>query len=103
MVFFQSFSTAGGNASVTGTMLALFSGYCGADVERIIDPKQSGPVGGGKIKSDIGHRKYVLVEGMTGELDPNPDKMLSQVSREMIEGAEVVSRVARFLLARPGV
>ena len=29
-----------------------------------MDPRHSGPVGGGCMKSDVGHRKYVLVNDM---------------------------------------
>lgn len=29
-----------------------------------MDPRHSGPVGGGYMKSDVGHRKYVLVKDM---------------------------------------
>ena len=64
MVFFQSVSTTGGTASATATIFALFRGYCGIDVERIIDPRHSGPAGGGWMKSDVGHRKYVFVTNM---------------------------------------
>jgi hypothetical protein len=39
-------------------------GYCGADVERMIEPRHSGPVGGGDMKSDVGHRNHVLVKDM---------------------------------------
>ncbi|KAE8155310.1 subtilisin-like protein [Aspergillus avenaceus] len=38
--------------------------YCGVDGERIIDPRHSGPAGGGWMKSDIGHRKYVFAKDM---------------------------------------
>lgn len=46
---------------------ALFRGYCGVDEERIIEPRQRGPAGGGWMKSDVGHRKYVLVKDMAVE------------------------------------
>ena len=68
VVFFQSVSTTGGDAPGTSTTLALFKGYCGADVERTIDPSCSGPSGGGKMKSDVGQRKYVLVKDMASGL-----------------------------------
>jgi len=64
MVFFQSVSTTGGSASATATIFAPFRGYCGVDVERIIDPRHSGPAGGGWMKSEVGHRKYVFVTDM---------------------------------------
>jgi hypothetical protein len=52
----------------TATVFALFRGYCGVDVERIIDPRHSGPAGGGRMKSDVGHKKYVFVKDMVSNV-----------------------------------
>ena len=32
-----------------------------------MDPRHSGPVGGGCMKSDVGHRKYVFVKDMASD------------------------------------
>lgn len=52
----------------TRTVFVLLRGNCGVEVERIIEPRHSGPAGGGWMKSDVGQRKYVLEKDMP-ELD----------------------------------